>query len=231
MKKLLLLFSILLCSTIGYSQSYYMTGRFTNASPDISQQIDSAIFVFTSTEYSYYTNTNTNPSSFGTYYVMTGGLADTLVLMEDSLGICSVNGSGTTVKFKIDRTVTPYYSITLTETAASQDSCPSNSLRMSGDFLGEPGMITDVPVSVKTTNGVFALAADIYNGTLRLKSDYDEKAQIDVININGQKVSGVQTVTLKKGQTSFIPLDVLNTGVYFVRIKTSSELKVVKFAL
>jgi hypothetical protein len=231
MKKLILLFSILLYNTACYSQGFYMNGRFSNTTPDLSLQIDSAAFNFTDSEYTYFINDNPAPSSFGTYMVITGGPADTLVLMEDSLGVCSVNGSGTTIALKIDKTLSPFVSITLSETTASQDSCPTHSARMSGDFFPTGGTIIDVPSSVKNNNAVSFIKADVYNGTLRLSSPYDEKASVDVININGQVVLKPQAINLRKGQISSVSLEAPGPGIYFVRIRSEHEMKVVKFAL
>ena len=229
MKKLVLLLSILLYTTAAYSQGYYMNGRFSNTTPDLSLGIDSAAFNFTNTNYTYFINDNPDPSSFGTYYVVTGGPSDTLVLTEDNLGACSFNGTGTTVMLELDKTFTPFQSLIISETTQSQDSCPSTSAKMSGDFISTGGTIITV-TSVKNTNTASTLKADVYMDELRLTSLHNEKASITVANINGQSIIKTQHIPLQKGQQTAIPLQALISGIYFIRIQTEHELKVVKFA-
>ena len=129
----------------------------------------------------------------------------------------------------IDKTLTPFISIILSETTMSQDSCPTHSARMSGDFISTGGVIIEVPASVKVTK-TSTLQADVYNGHLRITGLYDEKISVDIINVAGQKVASNASILLRKGQTTHVPLDHLGAGIYFARIRTAYELKVVKFA-
>lgn len=209
-----------------------MNGRFSNTSPDIDAGIDSAAFVFTNTNYSYYIEDNPAPSSFGTYEIITGGMSDTIVFYEDSLGVCSDNGTGTTVKMEIDKTVTPYYSIMLGETAHSMDNCQTHSLRMSGEFIATSGVIYNWSASVNDTKGNdIGLLAYNYGNNLMIRSRYSEKISFTVTNISGQKVLKTQEAFLTQGQNSIFNLSGLTSGIYFVLIQSEHGIKAIKVAL
>lgn len=230
MKKFILSFCILLSVTTTYAQQFYMNGRFSNTTPDLNAGIDSAAFNFTNTTYTYFINNNPNPSSFGSYAIVTGTSSDTLVLMEDSLGVCSNNGTGTTVKMKIDKTITPYFSIILSETAHSMASCPTHSLRMSGDFIATSGTIISTS-SVNDTKQDNGLQAYTYGGRLMVIGKYNERVFVSVTNINGQKVLKTQETNLTQGQTSTFDLSGLSSGIYFVLIQSEHGRKAIKVAL
>lgn len=230
MKKLILSFCILLSASATYAQDFYMNGRFSNTTPDINAQIDSAAFNFTNTNYTYFINDNANPSSFGTYAVIIGSMSDTLVLMEDSLGVCSSNGTGTMVKMEIDKTITPFHSIILSETAQSMDSCTSHSLRMSGTFIATSGTIISTS-SVNSTKQDNGLQAYTYGNQLMVTGKYNERVSLTITNVSGQKVMKTQEAQLSQGEKRTFDLSNLNPGIYFVLIQSEHGRKAVKVAL
>lgn len=230
MKNYVLILAVLLTSATAYSQQYYMNGRFSNTTPDLSLGIDSAAFNFTNTTYTYYINNNPNPSSFGTYQVLVGGPQDLLILSEDSLGVCSSNGSGTTVTLGLDYTTMPFHSIIVSETAASQDSCPTHSAKMSGQFISTGGMIIPT-ASVKGTSATSSLQAFAYNGQLYVSGRNNEKVAVTVTNISGQKLIPTQDVILFNGQPVVFGLSGLSPGLYVVFLQSATERKAVKIGL
>lgn len=231
MKNLILFFSILLCSTAAYSQQYHMTGRFSNTTPNVNSGLDSAIFVFTPTHYQYFINANTAPSSQGTYWVSPGGNTDTLYLVEDSLGVCSQTGTGITVWFNLDYTVSPYYSLIITESDNSMIDCPSHSNKIEGDYLGWDGMIFPYPASVVRVPAASAIQAHVYNSQLSVASTYNEKVTVTITNISGQKMLNTREALLLNGNQARFDLTGLIPGMYFAIIQSEHERKAIKFAL
>ena len=231
MKKIILLLSVLLSLTTSYAQQFHMSGRFSNTTPDVDALIDSAAFNFTNSGYTYFVDDNPNPSSFGTYEIIIGGMSDTLVLYEDSLGVCSDNGTGATVKLEIDKTVTPFYSIILSETSHSMQNCTSHSLQMSGDFIATSGVIFNWAASVKDAKSDIGLRAYTFEGKLMVNSNYNEKVSVTVTNISGQKVTKTQEATLSAGHTHTFDFDGLSRGIYFIFLQSEHGRKTVKVAI
>ncbi len=232
MKKLILLSCVLLSFTTTYAQQFHMNGRFCNSTPNVNAGIDSAAFIFTNVGYNYYINANTNPSSHGEYEIINGSMSDTIVFYEDSLGVCSNNGTGAVVKMEIDKTTTPFYSIILSQTANSLANCPSHSLKMSGDFIASNGgIIYGWAASVKDTKTDIGLQAYNYGNQLVIKSRYNEKVYVSVTNVNGQKVMKTQDAYLTQGEKATFELSSLSAGIYFVLIQSEHGKTAIKVGL
>jgi hypothetical protein len=232
MGKSLLFLIILLASLPGYGQQYHMTGRFSNTSPD-SISLDSVAFVFTATTYAYYINAGTTPSSTGTYAVITNNPApDTLALFEDTQGVCNTNGGGNTIKFRLTYATTPFHNIELFETTQSIDSCSSHSYKIQGQYIGYNGNGQIVfTSSVGNTESKGALNAYVYGNVLNVRSEYQENIQINVLNLNGQRVMPVRNAVMRKGEHATFELSGLSTGMYFIIIQGERERKTLKLML
>jgi hypothetical protein len=230
MKKATLLFLFVFASCYSFAQQYHMEGRFVNTAPD-SISLDSVAFEFTPTTYAYYVNAGTTPSSQGTYMVSTYNLGpDSLILMESGLGVCSGNGGGNTIKFKLGYTTTPFYSIIVDETTQSIDSCSTHSYKIQGEYIGYTGIIV-FSTSVSSAVPRSSLTTNVYEGHLTLASSYNEKVSVAVLNTNGQSVMPVQDIQLIKGQNNNLDFKSLPPGMYFITILSANERKVLKLAL
>lgn len=225
MKNIILAFLLFSFATTSSAQQYYMTGRFVNTAPD-STSLDSVAFVFTPTTYAYYINASTTPSSTGTYAVIDAS-TDSLVLFEDSLGVCNTNGGGSKISFALSYTISPYYSIDIFETAQSIDSCPSHSYKIQGQYIGYEGEVIFTN-SVKETNAVSSLQAYVYENRLFVKSRYREKVSIDIRSINGQKLEKNRELMLTDDQYSAVDLNGFSPGIYYIVIRSEHERKTLK---
>lgn len=232
MKKSLLLILLVFTAHFSKAQQYHMTGRFTNTAPD-STSLDSVAFEFTPTTYAYYINAGTIPSSTGTYMVVSNNVGpDSLVLMEDTLGVCNTNNGGSTIRFRLSYQLAPFHQLTIDETTQSVDSCPSHSYKIQGDYIGynNAGQIIFTS-SVNKISDAGGIEAYVHGRQLAIRSTYDTRAEVQVINLNGQKVTDKQTIRLGKGQTGNLELNGLQPGMYFILIQTERERKTLKAML
>lgn len=230
MKKLFLLIATTFIAGTTFSQEFYMQGRFVNTNPDIS--LDSAAFEFTPTNYEYFINDATTPSSSGTYEVIDGIFnPDSIILYEDTLGVCATNGGGKTIRFEVGASTNPFYAVTLFETSFSVDSCPTHSHKMSGQYIGYNDGVVIYPTSVSTLGEASSLGLYSYGNRIYLTADENETVNVAIMDMNGRKLGDPRKMQLSKGQPQTYDVGWLSPGVYIAVVTTARERKTLRFIL